>query len=56
MKKQNFTINIKQDDDGIFIGSISAVASCYAQGRTKKEMLKNLQEVLHLCLKNNILN
>lgn len=53
MGNLNFTIHTKQDEDGIFIGSIPAVASCYAQGRTKKQMLKNLQEVLHLCLKNN---
>jgi predicted RNase H-like HicB family nuclease len=56
MKKINFTINTEQDEDRIFIGSIPAVTSCHAQGKTKKEMLKNLQEVLRLCLKNNILN
>jgi predicted RNase H-like HicB family nuclease len=53
MQNTNFRINIKQDEDGIFIGSIPAISSCYAQGKTKKQMLKNLQEALLLCLKNN---
>jgi len=52
MKNLNFTVYIEQDEDGIFIGSIHAVPSCYAQGKTQEAMLKNLQEVLRLCLKN----
>ncbi|MFC1613331.1 type II toxin-antitoxin system HicB family antitoxin, partial [Patescibacteria group bacterium] len=47
-----FTVYMEQDEDGMFIGSIPAVPSCYAEGRTQKEMLKNLQQVLKLCLRN----
>ena len=53
MKNQLFTVYIEQDEDGVFIGSIPAVGSCYAEGRTQEKMLKNLQEVLKLCLRNN---
>ncbi len=53
MKEQLFEIVVEQDEDGMFIGSISAVQSCYAAGRTEEEMLENLQDVLYLCLKNN---
>jgi predicted RNase H-like HicB family nuclease len=53
MKNLNLTINIEQDDDKVFIGSIPIVPSCYAQGKTKTKMLKNLREVLNLCLRNN---
>ena len=52
MKNVSFTAYIEQDEDGIFIGSIPAVPSCHAEGRTQKEMLKNLQQVLKLCLRN----
>jgi len=52
MKNQLFTVYIEQDEDGAFIGSIPAVGSCYAEGRTQEKMLKNLQEVLKLCLRN----
>ncbi|MBU4536531.1 type II toxin-antitoxin system HicB family antitoxin [Patescibacteria group bacterium] len=52
MKNQLFTVYIEQDEDGVFIGSIPAVSSCYAEGKTQEKMLKNLQEVLKLCLRN----
>ncbi|OGY89026.1 MAG: hypothetical protein A2927_00680 [Candidatus Komeilibacteria bacterium RIFCSPLOWO2_01_FULL_45_10] len=52
MKNLNFTVYIERDEDGVFIGSIPTIPSCYAQGKTQEEMLKNLKEVLHLCLRN----
>ncbi len=52
MKTTQFTVYIEQDEDGVFIGSIPLIPSCYAQGDTKKEMLENLTEVLKLCLRN----
>ncbi|HBV58108.1 MAG TPA: hypothetical protein DEB73_02525 [Candidatus Magasanikbacteria bacterium] len=53
MKNLYFTVYIEQDEDGIFIGSIPTIQSCYAQGKTQEEMFKNLDEVLRLCLRNN---
>lgn len=52
MKTYQFTVYIEQDEDGIFIGSIPSVPSCYAEGKTQLEMLKNLSDVLKLCLRN----
>lgn len=52
MKNTSFTIYIEQDEDGMFIGTIPSVPSCYADGKTQKEMLKNLEQVLRLCLRN----
>lgn len=52
MKNTSYTIYIEQDEDGMFIGSIPSVPSCYADGKTQKEMLKNLEQVLKLCLRN----
>jgi predicted RNase H-like HicB family nuclease len=52
MKKLPFTVYIEQDEDGMFIGSIPSLQSCYAEGRTQEEMLKNLRQVLKLCLRN----
>ena len=52
MKKPPFIAYIEQDEDGMFIGSIPAIPSCYAEGRNQKEMIKNLREVLKLCLRN----
>ncbi|OGY44793.1 MAG: hypothetical protein A2729_02815 [Candidatus Buchananbacteria bacterium RIFCSPHIGHO2_01_FULL_39_14] len=52
MKNSFFTVYIEQDEDGIFIGSVPLIPSCYAQGKTQAEMLDNLQDVLRLCLRN----
>lgn len=52
MKTKQFTVYIEQDEDGMFIGSIPAIPSCHAEGRTQEEMMKNLSEVLPLCLRN----
>ncbi|MFH0846193.1 MAG: type II toxin-antitoxin system HicB family antitoxin [Patescibacteria group bacterium] len=52
-KNQLFTVYIEQDEDGIFIGSVPAVLGCHADGKTQEKMLKNLQEVLKLCLRNS---
>jgi len=52
MRKTFFTVYIEQDEDGMFVGSIPSVPSCYADGKTQKEMLKNLDQVLKLCLRN----
>ena len=52
MKNNFFTVYTEQDEDGIFIGSIPTIPSCHAQGKTQEKMLKNLQEVLKLCLRN----
>lgn len=47
-----YTVYIEQDEDGIFVGSVPSVPSCYAEGETQEKMLKNLQAVLKLCLRN----
>ena len=50
--KKDYTVYIEQDSDGVFVGSVPTIPSCYAQGKTQEEMLKNLQEVINLCLRN----
>ncbi|PIQ78448.1 hypothetical protein COV82_00635 [Candidatus Peregrinibacteria bacterium CG11_big_fil_rev_8_21_14_0_20_46_8] len=52
MKIKQFTVYIEQDEDGMFIGSIPSVPSCHAEGKTQAEMMKNLSDVLKLCLRN----
>ena len=53
MKNTSYTIYIEQDEDGMFIGSIPSVPSCYADGKHKKKCSKNLEQVLKLCLGNS---
>jgi len=51
-KKLNLTVYIERDEDGLFVGSIPTIPSCHAQGKTQERMLKNLGEVVRLCLRN----
>ena len=51
-KLNNLTVYIEKDEDGVFIGSIPTIDSCYAEGKTQVEMLKNLEQVARLCLRN----
>jgi predicted RNase H-like HicB family nuclease len=52
MKNIQVTVYIEQDEDGMYIGSIPSIPSCYAQGETQEKMFKNLSEVAKLCLRN----
>lgn len=51
-KKVQLMVLIEQDEDGVYVGSIPSIPNCHAQGDTQQEMLKNLQEVAKLCLRN----
>jgi len=53
MRNTTFTVYIERDEDGVYIGSIPSVPACHAQGSTQEEMMRNLQEVLKLCLRNS---
>ncbi len=52
MIKNQLVVYIKQDEDGMFVGSIPSIPSCHAQGETQGEMIKNLTEVVKLCTRN----
>ena len=52
MKITQLAVYIEQDEDGIYIGSIPSLPSCYAEGETQEEMMKNLMDVVKLCLRN----
>ncbi|MFA7308754.1 MAG: type II toxin-antitoxin system HicB family antitoxin [Patescibacteria group bacterium] len=45
-----FPVEIEQDEDGIYIAECPLLQGCYADGKTKKEALKHIAEVITLCL------
>ncbi len=53
IKATQFIVYIEQDEDGIYIGSVPSIPGCYAEGKTQQEMLRNLAEVIKLCLRNS---
>ena len=48
--KQEFYVAIERDEDGFFIGEVPQLPGCYTQGRTLDELMKNIREVIELCL------
>jgi predicted RNase H-like HicB family nuclease len=50
MKKNNFIAIIEQDEDGLYVGSIPSLRSCYTQAKTLSELYKRLEEVAELSM------
>jgi len=48
--KREFYVVIERDEDGVFIGEVPQLRGCYTQGKTLDELMKNIQEVIHLYL------
>lgn len=56
MKKgdlKRLVVYIEKDEDGVYVGSIPSLQSCYADGKTVNEMMNNLEQVAKLCLRNS---
>lgn len=45
-----FYVWIEQDEDGMYIGEVPQLSACYSQGRTLDELLRNIREVIAMCL------
>ena len=50
MKRYNLQVVIEQDEDDTFIAECSALQGCYAQGKTFEEAIKNIQDVIMMCI------
>jgi len=50
MKKHLLQVVIEQDEDGIYVADCPALKGCYAQGDTFEEAMKNIKDVIKMCL------
>lgn len=50
MKNYNLQVIIEQDEDGIFVAECPALQGCYAQGKTYEEVIKNIKDVIAMCI------
>ena len=48
--KRELHVLIEQDEDGFLVGEVSSLRGCYAQGRSMDELLRNIREVIDMCL------
>ena len=50
-KKVHLPVLVEKDEDGFFVVECPLIRGCYTQGTTLDEALKNIREVIELCLK-----
>jgi len=41
---------IEQDEDGIYVAHCPALEGCYTQGDTYEEAMRNIKDVIQMCL------
>jgi len=46
----DFTVIIEKDEDGFYVAEVPDLRGCYTQGKTLEEVMKNIKEVIELCL------
>jgi predicted RNase H-like HicB family nuclease len=49
-KRYQLPIFIEKDEDGFYVVECPVFLGCYSQGKTIDEALKNIREVIDLCL------
>ncbi|MBI2956960.1 MAG: type II toxin-antitoxin system HicB family antitoxin [Acidobacteria bacterium] len=45
-----FVVTIERDEDGMFVAECPAIPGCLSQGKSREEVLRNIQEAILLCL------
>ena len=50
IKNKKFPIIVEKSNDGFYIVECPVFRGCYTQGKTIDEALKNIREVVELCL------
>jgi len=50
MKKLQFPVVVEKDEDGFYVVECPILEGCYSQGRTLDKALKNIREVIEICL------
>ena len=48
--KMNLPVIVEKDEDGFFVVECPLLKGCYTQGETIDEALKNIHEVIEMCL------
>ncbi len=46
MRLIQFRVLIERDEDGIYVGKVPDLPGCATEGKTKKELMKNMKEAI----------
>jgi len=50
IRKIQFPVVVERDEDGFYVVECPVLEGCYSQGKSLDEALKNIREVIKLCL------
>jgi len=50
MSTYRFQVIIEQDEDGLYVADVPALAGCHTQGATYEEAIENIREVIAMCV------
>ena len=50
IKNNHFPVFIEKDEDNFYVVECPLFKGCYSQGKTLDEALKNIKEVIKICL------
>lgn len=50
MKNKEYYVVIEKDEDGLYVGEVPQLKACYSQGETIDELMRNIREVIEMCL------
>ena len=51
--QREFYVVIERDENGYYVGEVPQLRGCYSQGETIDELMKNIREVIELCLEDD---
>ena len=49
-RAHEFQVVVEQDESGFFVAECPALKACYTQGRTYEEAIRNIRDVIALCV------
>jgi len=50
IKNTPFPVVVEKDEDGFYVVECTLFKGCYSQGKTLDEALKNIRQVIKICL------
>jgi predicted RNase H-like HicB family nuclease len=48
--REEFTVIIERDEEGLFVGTVPSLRGCHTQARSLDELMERIKEAIQLCL------
>ena len=48
--REEFTVIIERDEEGLFVGTVPSPRGCHTQARSLDELMERIKEAIQLCL------